>query len=957
MSLLNKARTRATFRADRLYGHAPSFVLVAATLAAHSAYAQTAQLEEIVVTGTRIIRDGYEAPTPLTVVGLEEIQTTATANIGDFVNTLPAFAGSNTPTGSTNSVSPGTAGLNALNLRNLGLNRTLVLLDGQRSVGANLTGNVDINDFPQSLVSRVDVVTAGASAAYGSDALSGVVNFILDKQYTGLKGEASGGITTYGDDRSFQVYLTGGTGFAGGRGHLLINGEVSGVDGIPYADRDWNLEGWQFMTNPAYTRTNGQPERLLLPKVGLSNQIVGGIVTSGPLKGTAFGPAGAPYQFNYGDLVFDPDMRGGDWNSSQAHAQLKFALDPKQTRQSAFTRISYNVTDSVEVFAQFAWAHAGNESPCCPMNAISTIRADNAFIPAATALQMQSLGLTSLSIGSMNFDLPRVFTHHERRLNRNVIGASGSFDAFNAAWNWDAYFQNGVSRQTNRAKNVWSTSHLALALDAVRHPTTGAIVCRSTLANPGNGCVPYNLFGIGVNSDAAVHFVQGQGGFAYRNERFTQNVYAGTIRGEPFSIWAGPVSLAFGVEHRSEAVTGIADEISSRNGWFAGNFLATHGSYTVTEGFVETVVPLAQDAPWAKALDLNAAVRATDYSLSGYVSTWKVGATYSPVDAIRIRVTRSRDIRAPNLAELFSTGGGAAARSILNPFNNNASEIYTGSTPGSLDLKPEKSDTTGIGVVLQPTSLPGLSASVDYWNLNIKDAIGSLAFQQIVDNCFIGNQEMCSVITFAPNSRVITHIVATPFNLITQIARGIDFEGSYRVPLDAIIADWSGNLTVRLLATHYLKNYSSNGINIPTDSVGENFVAGPPNWRWTGSVNYALDPVSVTISARGVSAGVYNNSFIECTTGCPPSTVDNRTVNDNHIDGALYFDAAFAYKFALGDGGTEMEAFVNVKNIADKDPPVVAVGPGGNAFRSPAANNLLYDVIGRQFRAGLRFRM
>jgi len=964
MSSMNRGAVRVR-RGDRRrslitirpHARASLPLLVLSLAAAQSVVAQTAStptqgavLEAVEVTGTRILRDGYEAPTPLTVIGVEEMQATAPTNVADFVNQLPSVAGSQTPGNSQRSVSNGSAGVNSLNLRALGSERTLVLLDGQRSVGAQLNGVVDVNDFPQQLIERVDIVTGGASAAYGSDALSGVVNFVLDKDFTGFKTALTGGVTGEGDNEEYKASVTFGTPFAGDRGHLLLSAELGHVDGIFGVPRDWDKKGWKVMNNPAYTPNNGQPERLLLPQVGLSTATLGGIVTAGPLRGTAFGAGGEPYQFEFGPLVSDPYMQGGDWRDSDVSSFNSLAS--RIDRKNLFTRASFELTDNVEVFAQFSWGNTEAEGWCCRQFNVAnlTVQPDNAFIPDSVRARMIAEGVADspLRLGSMHADLPVISTVNERTVNRYVLGGNGYFDAFGSQWRWNGYYQRGISKVESTAPDVTVKSRFSQATDAVRD-ADGNIVCRSTLANPGNGCVPYNLMGIGVNSPAALDYVLGD---ARRNERFTQDVVAASLSGEPFSSWAGPVSTAIGAEYRREAVSGSADPISLINGFFAGNYLPTQGSYHVAEAFAETVVPLAKDVAWADKLDFNGAIRYTDYSTSGEVVTWKLGAVYSPVADLTFRATRSRDIRAPNLLELFQAGG-ANTNNVIDPFNNNANIAYQGLAVGNLALQPERADTTGLGVVYQPSWAPGLSASFDYYNIEIKDAIGTIGAQAIVDRCFSGNQTFCAAITRDPVAGVIRQIRTSPFNLITQIARGFDIEASYRLPMQL----WGGDVNIRALATHYLKNYSANGINIPTDTAGSNASSGPPSWLGRLQLSYSNDPLTVMLIGRGVSSGVYDNSFIECSSGCPASTTDHRTINDNRIDGAVYFDASLAYRLNAVSAFSEMEFFVAVTNLADKDPVVVAPGPSGVAYATSANNPSLYDSLGRVFRAGIRLKL
>ncbi len=919
--------------------------------------AQAGEVEEIVITGTRVVRNGYEAPTPVTVVGAEEMATQATAGLSEFVNTLPSFAGSVSAATNQASVSNGQAGVASLNLRNLGTVRTLVLMDGQRSVGSIITGVVDTNALPAQLISRVDVVTGGASAAYGSDALSGVVNFILDKKFTGFKGEVSGGVTTYGDGRNFKVALSSGTDFAGGRGHLLLSGEIVGKDGIlTSGGRAWNQAGWGIILNPAYGTGPGQstsvPQRLLLDRVSQANAAPGGIITAGPLKGIAFGPGGTPFQFNYGPIANTVDMQGGDWKYTVQRDFRGNSIDDQEARQNIFARASYQITDNVEVFAQANWNGTHTTIYCCPQfnQANISIKADNAFIPASVATQVAANKLTAITMGSWHADLPVISTSNRRRVQRFVVGANGNVDAFGTPWTWDAYYQNGMSLSSSRIPYATSKARFALAIDAVRN-ANGQIVCRSTLTNPTNGCVPYSVFGIGVNSQASLGYM---GGSPFIDQDLIQNVAAATVRGEPFSSWAGPVSIATGIETRREKVRGYSDDGSRANDWFVGNYLPTFGSFSVTEGFVETVFPLAKDTVWAKALDLNAAIRATGYSTSGFVTTWKVGATWAPIEDIRVRVTRSRDIREPTLADLFNAGL-QNTNSVTDPFNNNLLTSYQGNSIGNNALKPEDADTTGLGVVLTPSFFPGFNIALDYYNIDISGAISSVSAQQTVDLCYQGNTLFCPLITrgLVNGTNQIIRITTYPLNFVVESASGYDIEASYTTPLDNINADWGGNLSLRFLATHFIEDTSASGIpgSIPSVQAG---TQTNPSWRWTASVGYSLDPINLNLTARGRSKSVYSNANVECTSGCPVSTANNPTQNINSIDGALYWDASIAYKFLQEAGNAE--AFLNVKNLTNKDPAVVGSGPSGTpayVLNSTCGN---FDCQGRVFRAGVRFK-
>jgi outer membrane receptor protein involved in Fe transport len=949
-------------------------VLSALSLSAQAQDSDSELLGEVVVTGSRIVRDGFTAPTPLTVVGAEQVQQQAAPNLIDYLTTLPAFAGNYTPQSSTQNVSTGTAGTSSVNLRNLGTNRTLVLIDGQRSVPSTVQGLVDINTIPQQLIERVEVVTGGASAAYGSDAVGGVVNFILDKKFTGFKAEVSGGMTDYGDNQNGKISITGGTPFASGRGHLILSGQFTSQDGVLEGDRPWNLTGWQVVNNPNYTATNGQPQRLLLNQISAGNATPGGIilfgrrgtstanVSAGALQGTAFGENGSLYKFNYGGLTGTnfAFTQGGDWESASLHL-VGQSIEPKITSKNLFARASFDITDDVSVFVQSNWYENSNQSHAYPNEFFGGLVVDvnNAFLPAAIRTQALAAGYSKLVMGTSNLDMGTVTIDTDRKLVRNVLGAEGRFNAFETNWTWNAYFQGGVSESVESAYNSLNLVKHAQAIDAVTD-ASGAIVCRSTLTNPGDGCVAYNPFGTGVNSDAAFNYVLGQ---PRRDQTFRQNVTAASVNGNPWDSWAGPISLATGVEYRSESVRGDATAEDLAGQFFAGNYKPTFGKFNVKEMFVETLIPLAADKAWAKSLDFNAAVRETDYSTSGAVTTWKAGITYKPFNDLMLRVTRSRDIRAPNMSELFNAGSRVNNQYVLNyPGQVPTTYQYEGVTTGNPNLDPEEADTTGVGFVYQPAFLPGFSASVDYWNINLKDAINTITAQQIADLCINqGRQDFCTAINGGgtPGAGVPRDTIAIqPFNLAEQIVRGVDLEMSYRTALSDLVSGVPGNLTWRAIGTHFIKNYTDNTLTIPQDTAGQNSGGGPASWRWNTSFTYALNPFSGTFSARGVSAGVYGNNLIECTSGCPTSTTDFPTINVNHLAGAIYFDMSLSYTLMVGKSEeTEVQTFFNVRNLTNKDPVIVAGGPSGLPYDTVTTNPSNYDSLGRVFQLGVRLKL
>lgn len=932
---------------------------IALALAASSAQAQEtagaapAGAEEaaspIVVTGSRVARDGYNMPTPVTVVGEEDIESGARPNLAGFIQELPAVASStNTGTGNA-AISSGAAGLNSVNLRALGNSRTLVLIDGRRSPGSTIDGTVDINTIPQGLVQSVQIVTGGASAAYGSDAVSGVVNFILNKNFTGLKGSVEAGETTYGDDFAWKASLTGGMSFMEGRGHFLFNGEIAERDGIFGAPRAWNQDGWALISNPYYTPTNGQPDWIVTDGAGPSLMTPGGLITNTALKGIYFGEGGTVNNLAYGD-VRGGDMIGGDWQITQTNDTQ--SLHASEERKGAFARLSFELADRLEVFGEASWnRYSGTGWGGAQRNEGNiVIRADNAFLPEEVRTLAADLGITQFNLGTSHGDLGGEQGNREtrnwREVQRYVFGFNGGFDALGTEWSWDASYQIGIT-DTHEEVGTTNNARMAMARDAVFHPDTQEIVCRSSIADPGNGCVPYNIMGVNVNGPEVVDYLID---YIWREQTFKQQVGALNVTTNIDNSWFAPIGLAFGVEHRKEEVSGFVPP-EYQDGWFTGNYLPSFGSYDVTEAYLETVLPFTD---W---LEVNAAVRGTDYSTSGYVTTWKVGATVDVMEGLRFRATRSRDIRAPNLAELFQAGQ-RRTNTLIDPFSNDAVVQFLENTTGNPDLTPEIANSWGAGVVFRPQFIPGLALSVDYFDIKIDGAIGTVSAQDIVDRCFAGNASFCPAIIRGTNSsgvEVITELRNSPFNFSSERARGLDLEASYNVPLDEVVASWDGSLSLRAIASHYIELVSDNGIDPPTDAAGQNSGGGVPSWIYRLSATYQGERARLSVTGRGISAGVYSNSHIECTANCPPSSALARTINNNRIDGAFYVDAYLEYALTLDPVRTR--AFFSVTNLFNTDPAIVGQGPSGSAHLNVATNKGLYDFLGRVFRVGIRFEL
>ena len=995
-----------------LAGTAPAW---AQTEATRSALPQTEQDAtqrdeggEVVVTGTRIIRDGFQAPTPLTVLTQEDIQNTSpTNNIADFVNQLPQLAGSTKPANSRLNLSNGSAGINALNLRNLGEGRTLILLDGRRSVGSTIYGWVDINTIPQALVERVEVVTGGASSAYGSDAVAGVVNFVLNKKFDGLKIEADTGVTSVGDGFNYSGSITGGTSFADGRGHIVFNAEIAHQDGIfeiSPGDRPWNHTGYVQYSDPAWVSGVSTTPRWITTSrpVGQTNQAPGGFITGSAggvanrLRGLYFGANGQVIPYQYGSIT-SPALGsgsaptrtvGGDWQLNDSGRRI--GLLPEDDRWGVFGRLSYEVADGVEVFAQGSYNRQEvyfNAGPNLSSFSVNTTGCTTVPVPiTCNAYALQTLGaaqladVTSVNITTTAADLPFRGINNERKVQRYVVGAEGSFEAFGKPARWDVYAQYGRSDLREQLRNIMHIGRMNQATAAAFAPAgnvggyaAGSIQCLINVdpstTNNDPSCVPLNRMGLGVADPAAIDYVLGD---PYRDQVMEQFVTGANLSLSPFATWAGDVSVAVGAEYREEKIRGsvptefqpvastnAAGNVITTNQWSVGNYLPFTGKYNVKEAYLETVVPLGL------GLEFNGAVRATDYSNAGYVTTWKLGATWAPIEDIRFRVTRSRDIRAPNLNELYQAGT-ANSDTVANPnfvpggagTSGTQRFGYSGLNTGNPNLKPEVADSWNIGAVLSPRFLPGFTASVDYFRIDLDSAIDSISAQEIVNRCDEGVQEFCNAITedparSTPNSPYLL-IRSQPFNFVSRLVRGIDFDAAYRVPIGA-----DQNITVKGVATRYIENLVDTGIAgvVPVNTVGANGTNGSlggqavtPTWIFRGSIAYDTPDFSATVVGRGVSAGKYDASGIECQTGCPVTTTSSQfqTYDDNQVSGLFYVDLNLTQKIVMG--GSQAEMFFNVTNLFDRWPLLVPE-------TGLAASSTYSDMLGRQFRMGVRFQL
>lgn len=925
----------------------------------HAADDAAAVMEEVQVTGSRIQRDGMTTPTPVTAVTADDLQVLAPTTLGAAMTQLPQFSNSSVPEGAPSAGWSGSSGATFLNLRGIGANRTLVLLDGRRVVPSTRRGTLDVNLIPDSLVRRVEVVTGGASAAYGSDAVSGVVNFILDRDRKGFEAELQGGITELGDNENVSASLAGGLQL-GERAHLIAALDYYQVEPIKDArDRDWwNSAG--VITNPAYNAVSNPnvPQRITRQNVRSRQFTEGGLILSGPFAFQQFQPGGSLAPFVSGTDVSANTQVGG----SGVDPSWYNYFTPDTSRGSAFSMLTYELTDTTEVFVQGLYGFNDTSYLSPPAGAqygswAATIYGDNAYLPSAiastmTAAQSFRLGRTA--------DLDYGGGKAIEQKNRLVSGTVGLTSRF-GDWRLDAYYQYGKTHSDIFMDQAIRLDRVYQAIDAVRAPN-GSIVCRSTLMYANNGCVPMNVFGVGSPSAAAIDWITED---ISQRQLVDQHVADVAISGTPFDNWAGAVNVAGGVSWRREAFRQDVYPVALHSGtdmpaitpalgykglptiyagtaniFERGPSSAAGGGYDVREAFVELQMPLLGQTAFSRSLDFNSAVRLADYEGSGQVWAWKAGLDWQITDEFRLRGTRSRDIRAGTLSERFDTSRGPG--NVDDPLDNTPNtypvSVITGGNP---DVDPELADTLTVGFVYQPAWFEGFSTSVDAYDIDIKGAIGQLGAQQIVDQCNLGATQVCAYI-----ERDASNQISLIYNLFINTdrthTRGIDVESTYRRPI-SLLGGGAERMSVRLL-TSYVDELSTQLAGAAKiDRAGQtgltNTNGNGPDWQASLSLGYENGPFSGTLQGRYINAGLYDATY---TTG-----VD---IDDNTIDSYFLTNLQLGYDGSFTEDVRYKVSF-NVNNVFDVDPPLVAsFGFTG----SQATNSSLFDIYGRRYTLGVK---
>ena len=935
-----------------------SAIALGATAQAQST-SDVAEIESVVVTGSRVVTDGNQAPTPVTVLAAEQLLQTTPSNIPDALNRLPQFAGQTAQRNIQNAQSNATGSF--LNLRRFGSNRNLILIDGSRVPPTAASGAVDTNVIPQSLVQRVEIVTGGASAVYGSDAVTGVINFIIDKNFTGFKFDSQVGVSTYGDNESWKLGAAAGRDLFGGRGHIIASFDhydSAGIINVENRNPEW------VYSSVGGAGTAASPLRLYKNARLLTGTRGGMVLTN----------AGAPAPVGIRDMVFNangvatPFLHGAPTGSNGledggdgGYYSDGTLVAPLITNQ-AYVRFDYELTDSISFNISGSYNDARSDYPYTAGRFTTRIFSGNPFLPAEFQRIMTETNTPFIDIGRLNH---REDGHPPREndvFTDNVFIKTGFEGSVFGDWKWSTNYSFGQSRTTvwNRNNTYWP--NLAAAADAVRD-STGRVVCAVSLtpyASRFPGCVPLNVFGPTAPDKGAYEFINDDTKWTLKNEMHDVNF---AVAGSPFSLPAGPVNVAVSGEYRWLSLrnnSSVPDPTkapdcsglrpSSNCGatmWQHDVTASMKAKQNVKEIAGEILIPILADLPMVKLLEANLAARYTDYSTSGSVETWKLGGTWQVNDELRVRGTRSKDIRAPTLQDLFAP---LALRPLgFNDSHTNTTRNINMYSQGNPNLVPEVAKTTTVGVVYQPLWIPRFSLAVDFYKIDIDNAITIQAASNgnVQRECLNsgGVSPFCALferpLPFENRTpdNFPTKVYETRLNAARNWTKGVDVEANYRFDLADVYSSAPGSLGLRLLVGYQpiLKSQTIRTV-APTDQAG---IAGLSKYRVNFDLDYDVGPLSVNLTQRWQSKQLPTD---------PTLFVDER----EDIPAYAYTDITVAYELEVA--GRTVNPFLTVENLFNKKPPITGGGSNntvpGLFFPSPVG----FDVIGRYFTVGLRGR-
>lgn len=941
--------------------------------------------DTIVVTGSRIERQDFVASSPVATVDSAQFEMTGTINTESLLNTLPQTI----PGLDRTSNNPGN-GTATVNLRGLGSSRTLVLINGSRGMPSGVGSTVDINTIPSALIERVEVVTGGASAVYGSDAVAGVVNFILKDDFEGVEFNAGYESTQRGDGRYQTFDITMGGNFDDGRGNLVLNMGYVNREAVFQGDRSFSREalggvGGSFVP----LGSSGVPDGHLFGFANVFDWTDAGLApVPTSLDASACGAEGLTVsnpngsatvdgdEFCRGDVLFTsnggvtPWINSGPNNTRYNYAPVNYLQLP-QERYNATALGHYDLGGGTEIYGRVSFAQNRVDSQLAPTPAFSffEINLDNPFLGAdAQTLLAQSDtdndGLVDFFLGRRMLETGPRRSNDTRTVFQFQVGLRGDL---NDNMSWDVSLQSGRSMESASIEGDVSQPRMQQALLAVE-TSPGVYECQDT----SNGCLPINIFGANNISAGAADFISTR-----LNSELERNqlVFAANLFGDT-SGWielpGGPIGFATGFEYREEN----ADFRPSQD-LAAGTLLGFNaappvgGEYDVYDYYAEALLPILSGAPMAEILELELAARYSDYSTAGGVDAYKVAGRWAPIEDLSLRASFNTATRAPNISELFSpvSNGfpgasdpcaapplgsyvagdarldqlcidtGVPAADVGADFQPNGQiESLVGGNPA---LSTEEAETFTIGAIFTPSAIDGLSVSVDYFDIQLEGVIAAPSTQFILDSCYsVGtqagagntdpNSDACSRIARFPGGAAIDTVSAQLDNIALARTTGVDVQASWE--LGEILPEiMPGQFRIGFLGTYWEENSSQQNVAAATvDCVGAfSGSCGEPNPEWThrATLDWFNGPFTSQLLWRHIGESTSEDG-------------------DDSISSENYFDLSGSWEFSETYSVTG-----GVRNVFDTSPPIL----GDNQEQAntwPAT----YDVFGRTFWINLTGR-
>jgi iron complex outermembrane recepter protein len=974
-----KVQMNIMLRSALLASAASASLLAAPTFAQAQAAEEGVDVGEIVVTGSRIRRDTFSSPQPLAVVTAEAIRESGNTSIGDILLEQPNI---NPATNQQNS--SGTlflAGQTRADIRGLGPTRTLVLMDGRRMPFSDASSpGVDLNTIPSLMIERIETVPGGVSAVYGSEAVAGVVNFIMKKEQDGLEIDLSGGITERGDGEEGRLGFNWGKKFFDDKLSVLVGGEYANTDKILQRDRGDLFPG--IRRNTAAT-----PQNVLNP-TSRSN-----VTPTASFQLTANRAVALDVRNPSNVAVLSPACSTATVSPTCQDEALFYtafynALQGKSNRAVLRTYIDYNITDTWHAFIDATYIKANGYGIFQPAFSSNTgggtmpvfLRGDNAYLnasdPVAAQLRAQWLAAgktftqgSTAAVGKFWHEFGNRDVKAEREQIRVAGGMEGKFVTFGRDVNWDGYVQYSELDGRTTSYGVPNIGRVQAATDAV--VLNGQVVCRDA-ARRAEGCTPWNLIN-GPSREAVLYAA----GVAVSDQKVKQTVASVNFATDLIDLPAGPLGIAAGAEYRKEVSEFVQDPISASGALFFNAVGTREGSYNVKEIYGEVRIPILKDLPFAEELTLEAAARASDYSTIHGTDQWRLHAEWAPVRDIRFRATEATAVRAPNIVELFAPQGrnfttaaqdpcdravfaGAtaaqqAARRITCaaaiPGWNSAtfvSNIGTGRPSlallqgGNPNLGPEKAHTFQYGVVIQPRWVPNLNISADFFKYNITDQVGSVPINTLFQAlCYdattpLDQNPFCGQIrrdrTGAETGVVggVAEVTLVQLNVASVKVEGWDYSISYGFHTEDLFGQDFGDFAMRLDAT-WMYRFALQGLPGQAYTQLANTINNAtPEWKANGTVRWSYDKYSITWNTIWIDSMISNNAF-------QPNQLAPYYTGDY-----WRHDLRATYRF-----NDDIVVRAGIINLFDKNPPALP-----ETFTGTGTGSSQYDNRGRFFFVG-----